>query len=255
MFIGQKHIIAQLDFIIPVLQGGENLNLFMRGPSGYGKTTLGFKICNMLAPDRRFTFIIPKGGDIELRLDKRVIFIDEIHTLASPEFLYPIMDSGKFVFIIATNEDGNVKEPLMNRCVPLIFTEYSQEELREIVKIPYTTPVSDDILDKVIDLGGRNPRQISSLSRRLSMYERVYGRIEDFDSVLENIFGYKDGLDELSRTYLRKLSELGGRASVEALARALHVDQNTIKYIVEPNLLYKNKITISQRGRCLNENQ
>lgn len=249
MFVGQRSIVNQLDFIIPQIQKGENINLFMRGPSGYGKTTLALGICNSIAPDGRFTFLIPKGGDIELPLNRRVIFIDEIHTLSSPEFLYPIMDSGKHIFILATNEDGNVKEPLMNRCISFIFTEYTQEELRQITKLSYDT--NDNRLDKIIDLAGRNPRQIRTLGRRLSMYEKTYGKIDDFDYVLENIFGYKDGLDELSRSYLSKLEELGGRASIEALARGMHVDINTCKYLVEPILLYKNLITISQRGRSL----
>jgi Holliday junction resolvasome RuvABC ATP-dependent DNA helicase subunit len=252
-FIGQKHIMEQLTFLLPAMAGGENLSLLFRGPSGYGKTTLALKSCNYLCKNFIFDFVIPIEGGIRLDLNNRVHFIDEVHTLDNPETLYPLIDSKKFIFIFATNEDSKIKEPLVNRCINLILMEYSQEELRSIAKESFPTN-NESMLDKIIDLSSRNPRQIHSIGRRLCLYHRTFKLNDDnFDEVLERVFGYRDGMDELSRLYLQKLRDLGGRASVELLSKSMHVDTNTLRYMIEPGLLYKKLISVTSKGRSLNE--
>jgi len=54
--------------------------------------------------------------------------------LKEPEFLYYFLDSGKFTFFLLSNESGNLKEPLINRCIPFIFHPYSQKEINLMVK-------------------------------------------------------------------------------------------------------------------------
>lgn len=256
MFIGQNHIIHQLDeIIIPAWKAGQNMSILLRGPSGYGKTRLGLMICNV-ASGGKFELKIPEKGKITINESLRFHFIDEIHTLTEPEFLYPLIDSGAFSFIFATNEDGKVKEPLLNRCVNLVFIEYSQEELRELTRVSLSESgmrFTDSMVDKIIEVGNRNPREITSISKRVSLYVRSHPLIlrDDFDEMLKSLFGFEDGMDLLSRVYLQKLKELGGKASLDALSRTTHIDKTTMTSLIEPSLLYRGEILISSKGRSL----
>ena len=117
------------------------MNFLMRGPSGWGKTRMSFMICNYLT-----------GGDFDYQLagdnfyfneETRVHFIDEIHLLQTPEVLYPKMDSGKYVILLATNDAALLTEALVNRCTQFNFQPYTLEELREITRINLKTRVQN----------------------------------------------------------------------------------------------------------------
>jgi Holliday junction resolvasome RuvABC ATP-dependent DNA helicase subunit len=58
-------------------------------------------------------------------------------------------------------------------------------------------------------------------------------------------------MDTLCRRYVEILEEFGGSASLSLLKSALHVDEGTLRNVVEPVLLRKGVIRISQKGRCL----
>lgn len=251
-FIGQSSIMKQLGIYLPYLYQAEDGESFLvTGPSGFGKTRLCFLSCNYLTDSGKYQYCVPKEGKIEFDPSVRVHFFDEIHTLENPEFLYPILDSKKYVIFLATNESGNLVEPLVNRCIPLIFQNYSIEELREIVKsyFPYKIPDSD--LDEIIKAGAENPRVITILARRLNMYIKGRGMPKDIKSVIQDIFGIQDGLDISARRYIEFLTRIGGRASIETLCAGLHINRSAILYQIEPILLYSNKIRITSKGRVL----
>ena len=89
------------------------------------------------------------------------------------------------------------------------------------------------------------------------MWERRYkillSRItfDEFKLVAERVFGVKDGLDIQCQRYLKTLNGLGGRASLATIKAALHLDEGTIKYQIEPALLYRGLIKISSKGRTI----
>lgn len=254
-FIGQKAIMNQLKDILPYLyETGSGMAFLLRGPSGWGKTRMSFMICNYLSGG---SFSYSLGDKPIIDSQFRVHFIDEVHLLKNPEFLYPIIDSKKYVMVFATNDVAIVPEALSNRCVNLVFDKYTNPELREICRSYSKEIFSNDILDYIIDSGADNPRIIKGIIDRLSIISiRKPGYFDGMDlptfkSVLESLMGISDGMDVLCNRYLEFLSKIGGTASIQTISTSIHVDQNTLKFYVEPILLHKNKIRITSKGRTL----
>ncbi len=255
-YIGQNHIMRQLRIILPDLYKNteKGANILLRGPSGYGKTTMALAIANYLSEKDHFEFYL--GSWTDFRFNKRVIFIDEVHAMKSFEVLYPIMDQKSHVFILATNQDGKLPEALVNRCYEFIFDDYSDEELLLMARESANFSASDESFLEIIEAGNRNPRIIKSLVDRFSTYfsenPQVKSSTTNFREVLETIFSIKDGLDTLSRRYLEVLEDVGGISSLSLLRNILHVDEETLKTKVEPVLLRKSLIRITSKGRSLN---
>jgi Holliday junction resolvasome RuvABC ATP-dependent DNA helicase subunit len=255
-FIGQPHIINQMKDLLPHLFENKTLgaNFLMRGPSGWGKTRMSFMICNYLS-----------GGDFDYCLadkisfnqNRRVHFIDEIHLIEHPETLYPFMDSGKYIIVLATNDVALLPEALSNRCDEFIFDRYSLPDLRSIAGMYLAKPLPTQFTDYIIESGGGNPRIIKQLIGRLNIIlsrrpEAILGiTLEQFRELLRSTFGIEDGMDILCNRYLNGLRSLGGTAALATLSTFIHVDQNTLKFYAEPVLLYKNRIKITSKGRSL----
>lgn len=261
-FVGQTHIINQLKIILPEIYKDKLSGAFLfRGASGYGKTELSQKVCNYLA-GRNYQFCL--GSDIkelsENNFDPQVWvhFIDEIHLMETPEILYPIIDKGQHIFVFATNYDSVLPEALINRCKSFIFTEYSDEELISIFRTHSKINFRDSILKHIIQIAGRNPRvMIKTYASNLMMYyasrknELLYNSDVEIIDTIDRIHGIKNGLDRTCRDYLECLAKLGRRASINLLASTMRLDINTIKYSVEPILLYRGLIKITSKGREL----
>lgn len=255
-FIGQEHITASLgDILIYTRDTRKGVAILFRGASGYGKTELAKKCCNFLV-----------GKDYEISLGKNpkfnpklwVHFIDEIHTMETPEILFPIIDAGEYVFVFATNYDSVLPEALINRCKSFIFTDYSDEELMDIFKYHCSLHFSDEVIKHVIDVSGRNPRiMVKTFIDNIQIhYYRNKEKLErqtdnEIIDEIDKLHGIKGGLDRISMQYLECLKALGGHASINLLASSMRLDINTIKYTIEPALLYKKYIRITSKGREL----
>lgn len=252
-FIGQEHITLQLGDILPYIKKNrEGVNLLFRGPSGYGKTELAKKCCKFLVGDA-YQYCL--GSKVKFNREVWVHLIDEIHLLEHPEVLYPVMDNGDYIFIFATNFDSLLPEALTNRCKNFIFTDYSREELRDIFKVHSKLIYSDNVIDYIVEIANRNPRVIvKTFMDTLRMHYKKQENIPNDEKVINDInklFGINDGLDRISIQYLNALRTLGGRASMNLLASSANLDLNTMKYQIEPMLLYKGLIKITSRGREL----
>ena len=266
IFIGQKHIINQLRFILPDLYQRKNKGdcILIRGPSGHGKTTLAISMAKYLVGT---SFQVYLADWTEWRFHKRVIFIDEVHQVKNFERLFPEMDksispAGTYpnphVFIFATNQDGNLPEAFSNRCTEFIMKDYSLEELMLIAKDASSFITSDESLEEIVNAGNFNPRIIKSLCARLSTYlnmrKDINPMVADFKEIFREVFSIEDGLDSLCRDYLEVLGDVGGTASIFLLKSILHVDDTTLKRSIEPILLRKGLIKITSKGRSLVRN-
>lgn len=252
-FIGQHHIMNHLKILLPYLYENQNAgkNFLLVGPSGYGKTTMALSIASYITVN--FDYFLAKQIPEDFPR-KHVSIIDEIHALTTPEILYPIMDTKKFVLILVTNENGNLAEPLVNRCLNFVFDDYDTDALMLIARedAPFSAP--DESFLKIIEAGNRNPRKIKNLVDNLGLYFNHYGvdsNTADMDKILTNVFRIENGLDTLCRRYIQVLAGIGGKASLVTLRNILHVSEDTIKNQVEPVLLQKGLIQITQKGRIL----
>lgn len=255
-FIGQHHIMRQLKFILPNLFRNKDsgANILLKGPSGFGKTTMAHQICQYLS-GKMYRFFLQESETFVF--DRRVIFIDEIHKVKNLERFYHLMDEKQHVLIFASNEDGELPEAFVNRCYEFIFDDYDDDELslisREIVKFP----VSDEQILEIVNAGNRNPRVIESLCRRIGIYfteNNINNTLEtDFSALISEIFMIKDGLDPLCLRYLESLKTAGGVASLSLIKTMLHVDETALKTNVEPVLIRKGLIRITSKGRSLVE--
>lgn len=254
-FIGQTHIMNQLSDILPTLYGNKSGASFcIRGPSGWGKTRLALMMCNYLSGG---SFSVYLGDKVNFDKSHRVHFIDEVHLMKTPEMLYPLMDSKEYVIIIATNDAAILPEALVNRCFEFIFEQYTKEELSEICRMNLKFPMQNSFVDYVVESSGGNPRVMKNLLDRLNMI--MLNRpnlinsldIGGFKGLLKDVFGIVNGMDVLCIRYMDALQNVGGTASIQTISTMLHVDQGTLKFYVEPVLLYKNKIRITSRGRSL----
>jgi Holliday junction resolvasome RuvABC ATP-dependent DNA helicase subunit len=243
----------QLKFILPDLYlSTSGANILLRGPSGYGKTTLALEICGYLSGSC-FEFYLANSS--KFRFKKRVVFIDEVHRLSDFEFLYPIMDLNKFVFVFATNQDGNLPEAFSNRCYEFILDNYTDDALILITKEACNFKVSNKSLLEIVRSGNNNPRIIKSICSRLSAYFRVNSISNteeiDYTNLIRELFNIENGLDTLCQRYLEVLNNVGGTSSLSLLKSILHVDDFTLKNAVEPVLISKNLIKITSKGRTV----
>lgn len=255
-FIGQDHIMYTLgDLLKYTYDTKKGVSILFRGASGYGKTELAKKSCNFIA-GRDYEFCL--GNKFTFNENIFVHLIDEIHLMKEPEILYPIIDEGNYVFIFTTNFDSLLPEALSNRCQNFIFVDYSDDELIDIFKFHSNLPVRNQVIKHIIEIAGRLPRvmvktfinnlEIHYVGKKNELLEKTDAElIEEIDI----LFGIEGGLDRISRQYIESLGNLGGRASINLLSSSMKLDINTIKYTVEPALLYKKLIKITSKGREL----
>jgi len=256
MYIWQKRIGEEVDLIFPeIKERNRNLNILFRAPSGYGKTTAGFICLNYLGMDNCYYYIPDSDGNIPIiGTERRFHFIDEIHLVKNPEFLYPLMDSGKYTFILASNESGTLKEPLRNRCIQLIFSKYTREELNLIVKNCLDKyNLSDEMIEIIASRVKGNPRIAKIICIRLDIIFSRMGVSESIDElifILDKILYVKEnGITELDEIYLNYLQKCGGLAGINTLINGTHIDKETILNEIEPNLIELGQIIITSRGR------
>lgn len=252
-FINQRNIVRELDIILPEVKNGSNVNILFRAPSGYGKTTLAYICLGYLGVNNSMLYIPEDGKILSIKEDRRFHFIDEIHTLNSPEFLYSYMDSGEYTFFFASNESGVLKEPLINRCIQFIFAPYQEEDIVDIVSNSFSIKIPREFNQEIASRSRGNPRVAKILCKRLNFYfnSLKITTLEDLRNVLDNYMEIESGgLNRLDNIYLNYLGNVG-KSSLMNIVGGTGIDKDTILREIEPFLLYKKIIRITSRGREL----
>ena len=254
-FIGQSKILRELEYIIPLARDKEEpFNILFSARSGYGKTFLGLMVVSRVAS---FQILIKEDANSIIRSletgKTRSNLIDEVHMIKNIELLYPLMDSGKYFLIFATNQSYELPEAFKRRCIQLIFEKYSKPELARIAKdCLQGLEIGAGCLDDIVRASNYTPGNIHLLCMRL---RTVFGREGGFDQnklndILVNVFNIQDGLDPRCREYLEILERMEF-ISLDSLSYILGVSKDTIKTEVESVLLSKGLIQITSKGRSL----
>lgn len=252
-FYGQKHLFLEIPKLVEAISKGDNVNIMLKAQSGYGKTTLGKSIVGYIqqaVPGIGARYYLPdKEGAIEFDPTVRIHFIDEVHKLKDPELIYDLLDSKKFVFILATNKFGGLEEALENRCISLIFKDYVNTELMDITKHYLTIQVDSDTIETIIESCNHVPREISKICERINIYFKGESPSEDqVKECIRTVFGINDGLNPLHEKYLVFLKRVG-LAGLDTIAYGLRLDRDIVKREIEPTLINKGLITITRSGR------
>ncbi|HOO68442.1 MAG TPA: hypothetical protein PLC53_03650 [Bacilli bacterium] len=231
-FIGQEKIWKELNIILEQIRPEQNNlpSFLLRAPSGYGKTIMSFMMATYLV-GRDYWYLLPQSdGNVSITLNKKVYVIDEVHTCKNQELFYPLIDSGKYIFIFTTNEAGELKEPLQNRCLNYIFSPYSDKELNKIVDLYLNDKIKGFDYYRYFTDYTKCPRVINKLCQRLNYIFNTYGipkQESKFKDVFENVLNIRNGLDEEQIRYLRFLLEVK-TASLDLISLSTGIDKATI---------------------------
>lgn len=230
----------------------ESMSILLTGPAGYGKTLLAKSFCiNIGGP---YSYQIPDdSGDIDFDiLYSRSNIIDEAHLLKSPERIYDLITQRTFVFCTTSRRD--LAEPLISRCAGISLVDYSTEELAKIV-LNYAVELNFNITIETARLVAERSRGVPRIAKML--LKRMKYQIESeyhpftlkgIGDAYEDIGVFKGGYTENDIRYMKYL-ENHSPSSFSTICRGIRIDSDIIREDVEPFLLNKGHIIITNKGR------
>jgi len=250
--------------IIQKIKNNEKMNLLFAGYAGTGKTFSA----KMISVETKRPFVYLNGffnqasiKKLILNLkDNAIVCIDEIHNLPEKvaEVLYPaieenmISDNGEMIylnnilFIGTTTEPEKMPKPLLDRMFRVDFEEPDEETIKEILK---KMNVEEEAIKHLI-IHTTNIRILKKLISYMDLYggRNINSLVKVFRMMKINLY---DGLSEEQRKYIEILKK--GRQSARSLSLTLKRSEEYLKYEIEPDLIRKQIITITSRGRELKD--
>jgi Holliday junction resolvasome RuvABC ATP-dependent DNA helicase subunit len=253
-FVGQYKIIKELNSILPLANQGRSYNILLSARTGYGKTLLGLKMVRQVAT---WQILVKEDANAVLfsidSMKTRANLIDEVHLVKNIELLYPMMDSGEYFLVFATNQGYDLPEAFKRRCINLIFEKYKKPELIQIARDHLNGfRFEEGCLEEIIKASNYTPGNIANLCIRIQtmFWETKNITLASLKDIIVNIFNIQDGLDVRCREYLEVLERIH-IASLDSMAYIMGVNKDVIRTEVESVLLNKNLIQITSKGRSL----
>lgn len=245
-FKGQPEAVAKVE---PFLKVAHFPHALITGEPGIGKTTFARWIAGRRA--EQYTEL-----HCPVHLDQMpatgVVFLDEIHRVTKPEWLYPIMDNVTVTILGATTRPENLDPALTSRfgTMRIKLRRYTNADMVSILwamirggdhlDLP---DVSDEHIEMLAGASAGNPRQLESIVK----YAKALGTY-DPQVVLSAARVTPDGLTESHIDILVALKKIGRAAGLDTLARHTFIDPDTIQDC-ERYLLEKGLIKLTPSGR------
>jgi len=244
IIIGQDKIINRMRIWIAT----EPMNVLLRGQFGGGKTTIAKWYAQSVAKSV-FYYEVCQSQRLYPPEDNEPVILDEIHRLRGHTAWYEY--SG--VLIGCTTEGAPVPSPMKSRMNEMWLQPYSEEDLIKIIDVR-VSKVPPLAAERIAKRCREVPRYAVSLAREVNSIIKYYGyqpqEAEDYDKILDSLGFFAGGFTENDKNYLEFLLK-NQPASARTIAGGLNLPEDTIYQEIEPFLLRKGLIKITNRGRIL----
>jgi len=241
------------------------INILLFGGQGTAKTTTG----KMLSVELKRPFVYLNGLMSQKKVleiitnlkDNSLVLIDEIHNMSDrvAEILYPAIQDGEvgadgkiikldnIMFVGTTTEPQQLPKPLRDRFKQIELEELGKEKLEIYLE---KRGLSKEVINYLLT-HTTNIRVINNLIEMMSLYGDCSEEnlIKVFRLKKINLYS---GMSDLQEKYLDILKKQKKPFSLRAICLTLGKSEDYIKNEVELELMKKQLIVVSSRGREIN---
>lgn len=288
-FIGQERLKATVEILIKAAnkQNKPLDHLLFYGPSGLGKTSLAHLIAITSKRSIRFAqgpLLVTKADVLALfaTLKKHsIIFIDEIHSInkITMEIIYHALEDGvidlmigpegdkrlmrlklpPFTLIGATTQKGKLALPLLERFgLVAKLNTYCKIDIKKVLQNSahkMKIEITNAALEHLLEYTKNNPRLANNLLKRIQDFLVVTNQtkvdVKLVSKTLRALGIYQWGFNELHLTYLKTLhlTFANKPTSIETITGVLQENKHYLEQIIEVDLLKKQLIVKTTKGR------